>query len=114
TFTGQVARISDVLDPQSRTIKVQVDMPNPGGRLRPEMYGSVRHAGPTRKVPALPPTAILQEDGAPVVWVEQAPGRFERREIATGPRAGDMIPVLDGLRGGERVVVDGGVLLKDQ
>jgi cobalt-zinc-cadmium efflux system membrane fusion protein len=114
TFTGPVARISDVLDPQSRTIKVQVDMPNPGGRLRPEMYGSIRHGGATRKVPALPPTAILQEYGAPVVWVERSPGRFERREVTTGPRAGDMVPILNGLREGERVVVDGGVLLKEQ
>lgn len=113
TFTGQVARVSDVLDPQSRTIKVQVDMPNPGGRLRPEMYGSIRHGSSLRKVPALPPDAILQEYGSPFVWVERSPGRYERREVITGPRAGGMIPILDGLREGERVVVDGGVLLKE-
>ena len=114
TFAGKVTRIADVLDLQSRTIKVQVDMPNPGGRLRPEMYGSVRHAGMTRSTPAVPPSAVLQEFGRPMVWVERAPGQFQRREITAGARAGEMIPILAGLQAGERVVVDGGVLLRDQ
>ena len=114
TFTGRVTRISDVLDPQSRTIKVQVEMANPGGRLRPEMYGNIRHGGKTRSTPALPPSAVLQEYGRPIVWVERSPGTFERREVTTGPRVGDLVPVLGGLQAGERVIVDGGVLLRDQ
>ncbi len=42
-----------------------------------------------------------------MVFVEQAPGQFERREVVLGARRGDMVPVLSGLSAGERVVVDG-------
>src|SRR5215467_14780806 len=46
TFTGTVSRLGDVLDPQTRTFKVQVELPNPQGRLHPEMFGSLQLLGP--------------------------------------------------------------------
>src|SRR5215470_9683061 len=45
-LAGRVARIGDVLDAQTRTLRVHVELPNPVGRFRPEMYGTIRHAGP--------------------------------------------------------------------
>ena len=48
TFAGRVARIADVLDPETRTLKVHVELPNPGGRLRPDMFATVRHSGQIR------------------------------------------------------------------
>jgi len=111
---GRVARISDVLDPQTRTVKVYVDMANPRGRFRPEMFVTIRHAGDPRPTPVLPTGAVVQEYGRPIVFLERAPGRFERREVVLGPRTGDMLPVVSGVRAGERIVVDGGVLLKDR
>jgi cobalt-zinc-cadmium efflux system membrane fusion protein len=113
-FEGRVARIADVLDPQTRTVKVYVDMANPGGRFRPEMFVTMRHAGESRPTPVLPVSAIVQEYGRPIVFLEQAPGRFERREVVVGPRTGELVPVRSGVRDGDRVVVDGGVLLKDR
>jgi cobalt-zinc-cadmium efflux system membrane fusion protein len=113
-FEGRVARIADVLDPQTRTVKVYVDMANPRGRFRPEMFATIRHAGDSRPTPVLPAAAIVQEYGHPIVFVERAPGHFVRREVALGPRAGDVMPVVSGVQAGERVVVDGGVLLKDR
>ncbi len=53
-FDGRVARIADVLDPQTRTVKVHVDMANPRGRFRPEMYATMRHAGASRQTPVIP------------------------------------------------------------
>jgi cobalt-zinc-cadmium efflux system membrane fusion protein len=112
TFSARVTRIADVLDPQTRTIKVYLEMPNPAGRLRPEMFGSVRHAGSVRTMPVLPLSALVQEYGKSVVFVERGPGEYERREITIGTRSGDVIPVASGVRVGERVIVDGAVLLK--
>src|SRR5262249_13360607 len=43
TFRGQVKRIGDTVDPQTRTVKVRAELPNPAGRLRPEMFGEIRH-----------------------------------------------------------------------
>jgi membrane fusion protein, heavy metal efflux system len=112
TFTGRVARISDVLDPQTRTVKVYVELANQDGRLRPEMFGTIRHTGATRPLPVVPLTAVVQEYGRPVVFVERSPGTFDRRELTLGPRSGDRAPVLKGLQAGERVVTDGAVLLR--
>ena len=113
-FEGRVARIADVLDPQTRTVKVYVDMANPGGRFRPEMFVTIRHAGSSRATPVLPVGAVVQEYGRPIVFLERAPGHYERRDVVLGPRAGAVMPVVSGVRAGERVVVDGGVLLKDR
>jgi cobalt-zinc-cadmium efflux system membrane fusion protein len=55
---------------------------------------------------------VVLEYGRPVVFVESAPGRFERREVATGVRAESLVAITRGVQAGERVVVDGAVLLK--
>ena len=111
---GRVARIGDVLDAQTRTLKVHVELPNPVGRFRPEMYGSIRHSGPTRPTLVVPATALLQEYGRSVVFVERGRGQFERREVTTGVRTETLVAVSDGLAADERVVVDGAILLKGQ
>ena len=113
-LSGRVARIGDVLDAQTRTLKVHVELPNPVGRFRPEMYGSIRHSGPTRRTLVVPDTALLQEYGRAIVFVERGPGQFERREVTTGVRTGTVVAVSEGLAPDERVVVDGAILLKGQ
>jgi multidrug efflux pump subunit AcrA (membrane-fusion protein) len=62
-------------------------------------------------VPVVPSGAVLESGSRPVVFVETAPGRFEMRTVTVGARAGDLIRVTGGLQPGERVVVDGGMLL---
>jgi membrane fusion protein, heavy metal efflux system len=111
---GRVARIADMLDPQTRTLRVYVELPNPRGRFRPEMFGSIRHAGAVRSLPVVPQAAVVQEYGLTVVFVELAPGRFERRQVTIGPPGGDVVAVLAGLKVDERVVVAGAMLLKGQ
>jgi membrane fusion protein, heavy metal efflux system len=113
TFVGKVARIGDVLDPQTRTLKVYLELPNPAGRFRPEMFGTIRHSGPKQPVPVIPATAIVQEYGHNVVFLERAPGQFQRRDVQLGPRAGDLVVVRDGLKPGDRVIAEGAMLLKD-
>jgi len=113
-FRGRVARIGDVLDPQTRTLKVYVELPNPQGRFRPEMFGTVRQAGTPRRVPVLPAEAVVQEYGRSTVFAERAPGQYERRPVTLGRPVGERVPVLSGVHAGDRVVVDGAVLLKDR
>jgi cobalt-zinc-cadmium efflux system membrane fusion protein len=113
-LAGRVTRIADIVDPQTRTVKVHVQLPNPDGRLRPDMFGSMRHAGVARRVPVLPMAAIVREYGRSMVFVERTPGHFARREVELGARTGSRVAVLSGVSVGERVVVDGAVLLKDR
>jgi cobalt-zinc-cadmium efflux system membrane fusion protein len=113
-LAGRVTRIADVLDPQTRTVKVHVELPNPGGRLRPDMFGTLRHIASRRRAPVVPLASVIQQYGRAVVFVEREPARFERREIVAGAREGERVAVLAGLTPGERVVVDGAILLKDR
>lgn len=117
TFNGRVARIADTLDPKTRTVKVMIELPNARGLLRPEMFGRVRHLEAVKPTPVLPVGAVIQGDGQGagrnVVYVELSEGRFEMREVVTGNRVGELIAILSGVAPGERVVVDGVMLLKN-
>jgi cobalt-zinc-cadmium efflux system membrane fusion protein len=114
TFHGRVTRIADTVDPQTRTIKVRAEMDNSKGKLRPEMFGTIRHTDTMRTLPVVPVGAVMQGDGKASVWVEQSPGRFKQTDVKTGERTGDMLPVLSGLKAGDRIVVDGAMLLRAQ
>ena len=110
-FSGRVARIADVVDPQTRTLRVHLDLANPQGRFRPEMFCTIRHSRDVRSVPVLPVSAVIQEYGKSVAFVERGPGQYERREVTIGARSGDLVPILHGVQVGERAIVDGAVLL---
>jgi cobalt-zinc-cadmium efflux system membrane fusion protein len=114
TFRARVTRIADTVDPQTRTIKVRAEMDNRAGRFRPEMFGTIRHTEDVRTTAVVPPGAVVQENGKTIAFKEQSPGQFRPVEVKLGERAGDMLPVLAGLRAGDRVVVDGAMLLKAQ
>jgi cobalt-zinc-cadmium efflux system membrane fusion protein len=110
-FLGRVVRIADVVDPETRTVAVYVELDNPDGRLRPEMFGTVELLGGVRELAAVPPGAIVHRRGDALVLVETKPGTFETRVVRAGPRNGERIPIREGLEPGERVVVEGAMLL---
>jgi len=111
-FRARVMRIADTVDPQTRTIKVQAEIPNPAGRLRPEMFGQIFHSHGVEPKPAVPISAVVQTEGRSVVLVEEQPGVFREQAVTLGERKGDLAPVLSGLTAGQRVVVDGVMLLR--
>jgi cobalt-zinc-cadmium efflux system membrane fusion protein len=111
-FVGHVARIADTVDPQTRSVKVQAEMNNRDGRLRPEMYGTIHHVESTAKTTVVPIGAVVQNENESVVFVETAPGRFEQRSVTLGKRAGSVVRVASGVKAGEVVAVDGVMLLK--
>lgn len=111
-FRSRVARMADAVDPQTRTLKVWAELANSGGKLRPEMFGDVRHIEGYHQVPVVPARSVIQTQGKAVVYRETAPGRFEQAAVEVGRRSGDMLPVTKGLNAGDRVVVDGAMLLR--
>jgi membrane fusion protein, heavy metal efflux system len=113
TFRGQVTRISDTVDPQTRTIKVRAELQNPSGRLRPEMFGEIKHKQGFREAPVVPAGAIVQGDQRSIVYRENSPGVFEPVEVAFGKREGDRVPILSGIKPGDRIVTDGAMLLRN-
>ncbi len=111
-FEGRVSRIADTVNPQTRTVKVQAEIQNSQGQLRPEMFGSIHHVESMKVRAVLPPTALVQNGGKSIVFVEVEPGRFKQTEVMVGKRTGDWIPVESGVKRGDRVVVDGAMLVK--
>lgn len=111
TFTARVKRIADAVDPQTRTIKVQAELPNTGDRFRPDMFAQIKHLHQVAKIPAIPGAAIVQRDGRSVVLVEKERGVFEVRDVKLGQRNGDQVAVASGLSTSDRIVTDGVMLL---
>jgi RND family efflux transporter MFP subunit len=113
-FQARVMRIADTVDPQTRTIRVDAEIPNPSGRLRVGMFGQFHHLHtPVQKV-AVPVAAVVETNGRSVVYIEESQGVFRERTITAGERQNDLLPALSGLSTGERVVVDGVMLLRTE
>ena len=115
-FKGRVTFVDPVLNPNTRTARVRVEVKNQDRRLRPGMFveASVRSEAahePAGEAPVVvPATAPLFTGRRSVVYVEVEDAEeptYEARLVTLGPRMGDLYPVLAGLREGERVVVHG-------
>ena len=111
TFRGRVALIGDIVDPDSRTVKVRAEMPNPGARLKPDMFGNIQLSEQTELRPTVPAAAVISTEGRAYVWRETAKGTFEKVTVTTGIQVADRVAILSGLNAGDRVVIDGVMLL---
>src|SRR6185312_5354395 len=94
-FPGAVARTANALDPASRTMLVEVDVPNPGGVLFPGMYAEVNLGNARPNPPLLVPARalIIRSDGAQLAVV-QKDGIVHLQKIAIGRDYGDRVEVV--------------------
>ncbi|MBI4400846.1 MAG: efflux RND transporter periplasmic adaptor subunit [Nitrospirae bacterium] len=112
---GTITYVGDVLDPATRTMKIRVEVTNPEGRLKPEMFASVRiYSEPEPNVLTIPSTAALQDKDETVVFVQLDDQQFARRAVKLDSESGDLLKVLDGLQEGDQVVVSGSFVLKSE
>jgi RND family efflux transporter MFP subunit len=106
TITGKVTRSTDELDMATRSMQVEVDVPNADGSLTPGMYAqvmlNVRRSGDALVVPI---QAVDTSGPLPIVLVVNTQSRVERRAVQTGIATANRIEVLNGLREGEQVIV---------
>lgn len=112
-FKGKVAFVANVLDQDTRTVKVRIAYDNRDGRLKPGMFANVSFAGVPHDAITVPTNALVQNEAQTLVFVETAPWTFEARPVTVGARSGDASEILTGLVPGERVVSKQGVLLND-
>jgi len=108
---GRVRRIADTVDPQTRTIKVRAEMPNPAARFRSEMFATVRYVRGTSVLPVIPRGAVLQQENANTVFVERARGEFEEVPVTVAWQDEKRAAIRGGIRAGECVVVEGNTQL---
>ena len=113
TFRGKLTYISDLIDPQTRTAKVRCVVENGDGALRLDMFAKVSiPSTDSRRTVAVPASAIQQIDGQPVVFVQQAPDRFIRRNVTVGITANNVVEIRAGLKPDEVIVTAGSFYLK--
>ena len=113
-LSGRVDNISALVNPDTRAVAARVVVDNPGGLLKKQMY--VRTLIRSRQESSgllVPVSAVLRDDeNLPFVYVAQADGGFARQHVTLGYRTGDQDQIADGLRGGERIVADGGIFVQ--
>jgi RND family efflux transporter MFP subunit len=110
---GKLITVGRVIDPQSRTVPVIFELGNPKGQLRIGQFAKVSIAtGRPVRAPAIPESALIDEAGKPVVFVQVEGESFERRHLTLGIVDRGWVQVLSGVRVGERVVTRGAYEIK--
>jgi cobalt-zinc-cadmium efflux system membrane fusion protein len=114
-FQGIVSYVGDVLDSATRTMQVRLTLANPTGRLKPEMFATIRVSSePAPDVLVVPEAAVQHDRDRSFVFVQQETGVFEARTIRLGNKNGTFAEVLEGVREGEVVVREGAFILKSE
>ncbi|MGK2905963.1 MAG: efflux RND transporter periplasmic adaptor subunit [Desulfuromonadales bacterium] len=113
-FVGKVSYIYPFLDAQTRTVKVRVMMPNPGLRLKPDMYveGTLHEELGTGYT--VPVTAVIDTGRRKVVWVQEKAGLFTPRDVKVGARLGDRVQILAGVDNFDTIAVSGSYLIDSE
>jgi cobalt-zinc-cadmium efflux system membrane fusion protein len=113
-FPGKIAYLGDVVDEKLRTVPVRVEVANPGGLLKANMYIEAEVAGPGTETPVLtvPAAAIQTIEGEKAVFVPAGGEVFQIRHVRPGRRIGNRIEIVEGLRETERFVSGGAFNLK--
>jgi membrane fusion protein, copper/silver efflux system len=114
SFAGRIAFIEPVLDPQTRTARVRIVLPNPRGELKPGMFADARLQIPLGRRLSVPRSAVIDTGTRQVVYVETSPGTFAARDVKVGPTAKDRVEILEGLSEGEKVVSAANFFLDSQ
>jgi cobalt-zinc-cadmium efflux system membrane fusion protein len=114
-FRGRITRIGEALDPATRTVQARIELANPGGMLKPEMFATAELQLPGERQILMAPEAALQElKGQSVVFVDRGQGRFEAAPVELGVRLRGEVEIRGGLQPGDRVVVRGAFVVKSQ
>lgn len=112
-INGKITYIYPMVNPETRTAQVRIELSNPGGMLRPDMYANVQLASGHGEATVLsvPDSAVIDSGTRQVVLVQKAEGIFEPREIRLGQRSDGYAEVIEGLAEGEQVVVRANFLI---
>jgi membrane fusion protein, heavy metal efflux system len=115
-ISGKIQYISPALDPNTRTLQARIEAPNPGERLKKEMYVSAEvRAGVIPNALFVPDSSVLRDDqNMPYVYLQTGNSQFGRRGVTLGESQGGKTQVLTGLQANDHVVGDGSLFLQFQ
>jgi membrane fusion protein, heavy metal efflux system len=109
---GKILFVGDLLDPETRSIKVRIAVPNPDGRFKPGMFATVTFTSSPGKEMTVPVTAVVQISGTSFVFERVKPWTLAPREVEPGAQKNERIVIKKGLIPGVIVLAQEGVLLQ--
>ena len=113
-FNGRVSYIYPQLDNATRTLKVRLEFPNPGFKLKPDMYANVNLKIDYGKQVSVPEEAVLDSGNEQIVFVAREEGRFEPRKVRLGAKVDKRFIILGGLAPGEKIVTSANFLIDSE
>ncbi len=113
-FPGAIDYIAAMVEKATRMTRARVRVDNSHGELKAGMFATIMVASDTRTVLNVPEAALVATGGEQYVFIEQEPGLYLKRVIKPGLQAGGRVEVLEGLKEGERVVIQGAFTLKSE
>jgi RND family efflux transporter MFP subunit len=102
--TGRVSYLYPTLNPETRTARIRVTLQNPGMRLKPGMYATIRIEGAAGEAVSVPRSAVLSTGERTIVFVRRKDGMLEPREVKIGESTEDRTRIMSGVNVGETVV----------
>ncbi|MEQ1918153.1 MAG: efflux RND transporter periplasmic adaptor subunit [Elusimicrobiota bacterium] len=113
-FRGTVKTIDPNLSAETRSLRVRIEVPNPGGLLKLEMFVNAAIKADLGVVLALPEGALLDSGARKLVFVDLGEGRIEPREVRVGREADGYHELLSGVKEGEKVVTTANFLIDSE
>lgn len=114
SWSGTISNVSDFLDPNTRTLKIRVVLPNPQHTFKPEMFATIHLVGHKQNLMTVPTTAVLHEGSDTFVMVKKPDGTYEKRTVTIANSKSDKTEIASGLRPGETIVTSGAELLRGE
>jgi Cu(I)/Ag(I) efflux system membrane fusion protein len=111
---GRITFIGAVVTAQTRTANVRIELDNPNGLLKPDMFADVILQARTGSGVAVPDSAVMNTGTRSVVFVARGNGTFEPRQVTIGAKADGFYEIRSGVQAGERVVVDANFLVDSE
>ena len=111
---ASVAAVLPEANRDTRTLRLRIELPNPGQRLRAGMFAQVSLRGPQREALVVPAEAVIRTGKRALVYRGRAPGRYRPVEVQIGEQFDDCVVVRQGLAAGEQVVASGQFLIDSE
>jgi Cu(I)/Ag(I) efflux system membrane fusion protein len=110
-FRGNVSYIYPSLNTEARTVRVRLELPNPGLKLKPGMFGTVTVQTDAVRTLVVPKEAVLDTGLRQLVFLDRGEGAYAPYPVKLGRRSQDDVEVLEGLKEGDRIVTSANFLL---
>jgi RND family efflux transporter MFP subunit len=114
TLSGRVEYVYPTLEDRTRSMRARIALANPGGRLKPGMYATVRFTAELGERLTVPASAVLYSGERAIVFADLGGGELMPHEVELGVRGGDFVQVVSGLEPGQRVVTSAQFLLDSE